>query len=182
MDNNQVSGDNAFSSLTRKGGVAWKLAFKKEARFEFYKQYFSGFSHEISFVHREFTPYAPLPSAGIFTDVNGEVSDHVTSAEVGLKLRYAWKEKFLEANYWRFSIGSKYPIVNFEYNKGLKNLWGSNYSYDKLKLTISGDLKIAPLGLLTITLFGGKYFGTLPYPLLEVHPGNEFYYYNPYAL
>ncbi|OJW82687.1 MAG: hypothetical protein BGO69_06865 [Bacteroidetes bacterium 46-16] len=181
VDNNQVSGDNAFSSLSRKPGVPWKLAYRKEGRFEFYKQYFSGFSHELNFVHREFTPYAPLPSAGIFKDEKGEATDHVTSAEVGIKLRYAYKEKFLEGNYYRVSIGSKYPIVNFEYSKGLKNIWNSNYDYDKLKLTISGDLKIPPLGLLTITAFAGKYFGTLPYPLLEVHPGNEYYYYNPYA-
>lgn len=181
LDNNQVAGDNPFSSIARKPNVPWKLAFRKEAHFEFYKQYFSGFSHEINFTHREYTPYAPLPSAGIFTGQHGEASDHVTSAEIGLKLRYAWKEKFLEGNYWRFSVGSKYPIVNLEYDKGLKNIGGSSYDYDKLRLTISGDLKIAPFGLLTLSVFGGKYFGKLPYPLLEIHPGNEFYYYNPYA-
>ena len=30
-------------------------------------------------------------------------------------------------------------------------------------------------------VFGGRTFGTLPYVLLDIHPGNELYYYNKYA-
>jgi hypothetical protein len=30
-------------------------------------------------------------------------------------------------------------------------------------------------------IYAGKIWGTLPFPILEVHPGNEIYYYNKYA-
>jgi hypothetical protein len=30
-------------------------------------------------------------------------------------------------------------------------------------------------------IYGGKTFGTLPYTLLDIAPGNEIYYYNKYA-
>lgn len=47
--------------------------------------------------------------------------------------------------------------------------------------SISDQVSIAPFGKLDYNFFGGKVFGTLPYVLLEVHPGNEVYYYNKYA-
>jgi hypothetical protein len=37
------------------------------------------------------------------------------------------------------------------------------------------------LGFLKVRLTGGKVFGTLPYPLLKLHEGNETYAYDPLA-
>ncbi len=176
-----VSNDNLFSNWFRKAGIPWKLAMVDEARLEWYKEYFSGFSHMFMFLHRDFDPYAPLPHAGIFTDGQGDPTDHIANSEVAVRLRFAYKERFLEGNYYRVSLGSKYPIVEARYGMGIKNFWNSGYEYQKVSLSISDEVKIAPLGSLYYNLFAGKYFGTLPYPLLEVHPGNEFLYYNKYA-
>ena len=41
--------------------------------------------------------------------------------------------------------------------------------------------KIPPLGSVYYNVFAGKTFGTLPYMFLDIHPGNELYYYNKYA-
>ena len=178
---NQIGADNIFGTLFRKSNVPWKLAFADDARFEFYKQYFSGFSHMLTFQHRSFSPYAPLPAAGIFKDQDGNSVDQVVSTEAGIRLRYAYKEKFLEGNYYRVSLGSDYPIVEARFSAGFKNLLASNYEYQKASLSISDVVKIAPLGSLYYNVFGGKTFGTLPYPLLDIAPGNEFHYYNRYA-
>jgi len=176
-----VSNDNIFSNLFRKPGIPWKLAMVDEARVEWFKEYFSGFSHMFMFLHREFDPYAPLPHGGIFKDAQGDPTDHIVNTEVAVRLRFAYKERFLEGNYYRVSLGSKYPIVEGRYGMGIKNFWNSGYWYRKVSLSVSDDVKIAPLGSLYYNIFAGKYFGTLPYALLEVHPGNEFYYYNKYA-
>lgn len=177
----QLGSDNIFSSLFRKPNVPWKLAFSDKQRFEFYKEYYSGFSDQLILQHRAFTPYAPLPAANIFTDDKGNPTSTVTNSEVGLHLRYAYKEKFLEGKYLRVSLGSRYPIFDLNAGVGLKNVWNSGYGYQKVRFTVSNTLKIAPFGSLYYNVFAGKYFGTLPYPLLEIHPGNEFYYYNQYA-
>ena len=178
---NQIGADNIFGSLFRKSNVPWKLAFVTDARAEFYKSYFSGFSHMLTFQHREYTPYAPLPMVGIFKDQEGHDVDKVVSTEAGVRLRFAYKEKFLEGNYYRVSLGSDYPIVEARFGYGIPNALGSNYQYQKASLSVSDRVKIAPLGSIYYNVFAGKTFGTLPYPLLEVHPGNEFHYYNIYA-
>jgi hypothetical protein len=100
---------------------------------------------------------------------------------VNVQFRYAFKEKFLEGNYYRFSLGSKYPIVEVRLAMGIKGILNSSYEYQKVSFTVSDNIKIAPLGSLYLNVFGGKYFGNLPYNLLESHPGNEFYSYNKYA-
>jgi hypothetical protein len=158
-----------------------KFMFTDDTRFEFYKEYYSGFSHMITLLRKNYDPYAPLPDLGIFNDENGNPLNNITQTEINVKLRYAYKERFINGNYFRTSLGSRYPIVELRYSKGLKGFLDGGYNYQKIRFNISSYLKIAPLGQLYVNLFAGKYFGTLPYPLLEIHPGNETYVYNKYA-
>lgn len=177
----QISDDNIFSRLARKPDIPYKLAMEDISRFEFYKEYFSGFSHMVYGQYRRFQPYAPLPSTGIFFNQDGLPENALFSNEAGVKLRYAWREKFLEGNYYRYSFGSRYPIVELTAGAGFRGILNSGYDYQRLVLTIHDEAKIASLGKLYYAVFGGKIFGTLPYPLLEVHRGNEYYYYNKTA-
>lgn len=177
----EVGTDNIFSLAIRKPNVPQKFMLIDEKRGEFYKEYFSGFSHHFSVAHKQFLPFAPLPTGSFFPH-NGTGLDPLTNMEVALKLRYAFREEFLEGNYYRFSLGSKYPIVELKYALGLKGIMKSNYNYHKAAFTVSDYVKLPPFGQLYYNFFGGKIFGSpLPYPLLEIHPGNEIYYYNKYA-
>jgi hypothetical protein len=175
-----ISGDNIFGTLFRKAGVPYKLAFVNLARGEYFKEFFSGFSYQLYVQHREFSPFAPLPQT-MFTDARGNPSDEVISSEAGVRLRFAYKEKFLDGKFRRLSLGSRYPIAEFTFGNGFKNVLNSGYDYQKVRFNVSNTLKIPPLGTLHYNVFAGKFFGTLPYPLLEVHPGNEYLVYNPYA-
>jgi hypothetical protein len=177
----QVGVDNIFSVLFRKPGVPWKLAFSDDQRLEWYKEYFNGFSHKLILQHRMFTPYSLLPSNNIFRDVNGNANTSVVSSDVGIELRYAYKEKYVEGQYLRLNIGSKYPVFDLVVTTGLKDILNSGYAYQKARFTVTERINIPPFGHLYYNLFAGKYFGTLPYPLLEIHPGNEYLYYNHYA-
>ncbi len=174
---NSVGPDNIFSGIIRKQDVPYKLALVHDARFDFFKEYYSGFSHMLSLKYRSFHPYAPLPSKGIFTDENGNERDEISSTEVGLKLRYAFRETFVESDYFRYSLGSDYPVVEVQAAAGLKGVLNSDYAYQKASISIFDYLDVAPLGTIYYNLFAGKTFGTVPYPLLDIAPGNEFYYY-----
>ncbi|WP_423736565.1 hypothetical protein [Chitinophaga caseinilytica] len=102
----------------------------EEKRAEFYKEYYSGFSHHFSVVHKQFMPYDPLPGSAVFRTAAAKRTPTRTW-KWPLKLRYAFREEFLEGNYYRFSLGSKYPIVELKYALGVKGIWKSNYSYHK---------------------------------------------------
>lgn len=177
----EAATDNFLSNIVHKQYLPFKFIFVKDLRIEHYKEYFNGFSHEVSLLRKESTPYEPLPSTTIFKDREGKSANYLVNTEVGLKLRFAYKERFLEGDYYRLSLGSKYPIVTLRFALGLKDVLNSGYAYQKLTLSVSDILRVPHLGTITYNLFAGKHFGTLPYPLLEVHPGNDFYYYSPYA-
>lgn len=173
--------DNVFSTIGRKPNVPWKLAYVDVKRIEYFKSNFQGLSTLISFENKLFTPYTPLPYKNIFYNHDGESVNSIRTSEIGVELRYAYKEKFVEGNYYRSSLGTKYPVVKLYTGFGIRNLFDADNNYQKIRLTIAHTQKIKRLGSLYYNIFAGKVFGTVPYPLLEVHPGNEFFYYDPHA-
>lgn len=164
--------NNIFSSIGRKANVPWKLAFVEKQRVEFFNSWHNGFSVQLSMERKAFSPYNPLPYESIF------LSNTVHSTEMGVDFRFAWKEEFVEGNYYRTSLGTKYPILRIYIGKGIPNLLGSQYNFTRLRFNINDEWKLPAMGSVYYNIFCGRTYGELPYPLLEIHPGNEFYYYN----
>jgi hypothetical protein len=100
---------------------------------------------------------------------------------MALKVRFAYLERFIQTDYNRYSIGTKYPIVEAMFSKGFKGLFNSAYNYTKYSLLIKDMMKISPYGTLYYRVYGGKINGAMPFTNLENHPGNDLFYYNPFA-
>ncbi len=175
----EISQDNIFALAIRKSGVPIKFLMIDEKKIEFYKESKSGIAVQLSGSHKIFEPLRNLPPKELFNSSlgNGDLS----SAEIGIKIRYAFLEKFLESTFNRISLGSPNPILELRYSKGLSGLFNSQFDYSKLSAGISHYKKIAPLGSIYYNVFAGKTFGILPYMLLDIAPGNEVYFYNKYA-
>jgi hypothetical protein len=174
----EISQDNIFALAIRKTGVPIKFIMIDEKRVEFYKQTKSGFSATLTGIHKGFEPLRNLPPVNAS---NGGKVDEVNTAEVSLRLRYAFLERFLESTFNRISLGSDYPIVELKYTKGLSGVFSSGFDYSRISAGVSHYKKIPPFGSIYYNVFAGKTFGTLPYMLLDIAPGNEIYYYNKYA-
>lgn len=175
----EISQDNIFALAIRKSGVPIKFMMMDDKRVEFFRDTRIGLSTLVGVAHKKFEPALNLPSKSLFT--NGSSDSSIRATEVTVRLRYAYLEKFLEGSFYRYSLGSEYPIVEFRYTAGLSNVLKSRYSYHKISGSISDYTDIPPLGTLYYNAFAGRTFGTLPYMLLDIAPGNELYYYNRYA-
>jgi hypothetical protein len=175
----EISQDNIFALAIRKSGVPIKFLLLDEKRVELFKEWSPGVSATITGIHKTFDPLLNLPPKSMFT--NGSKNDVLSTSEISLRLRYAYLEKFLENTFYRASLGSDYPIIEARYTKGISGVFKSSYDYSKLSGSISHYKKIAPFGNIYYNVFAGKTFGTLPYMLLDIAPGNEIYYYNKYA-
>ncbi len=174
-----TNSSNIFSNILRKRGIPFRLAFVEEMRAEWYREFYSGFSYKLIGAHRNFTPYLPLPA--VFTNGDGAATNTLTSTEAGVNLRMAYKERFIDGKFRRASLGSRFPIGDLQYTHGWKGDWGGGYAYDRVALTVTDKVRLGALGKGRYAVFAGQVFGTLPYPLLEILPGNDFYSYNPRA-
>ncbi|CAN5841762.1 DUF5686 and carboxypeptidase-like regulatory domain-containing protein [soil metagenome] len=171
----EVSQDNIFSIAIRKPNTTRKFVSAQQINFDAIHEWGKGFSTELFVAHRKFDPLLNLLPKDSFPVINGEA---LTSFEVALKLRFAYLEQFFEGDYFRYSLGTKYPIVELMITKGIPNVFKSAYDYTKLTASIKDKMKISPLGTLSYKIYAGQVFGTLPFAFLEVHPGNDLYYYS----
>ena len=174
----EVSQDNIFSLAVRKPNTTRKFINVKDFRFNAFTELGKGFSTEFFVSHRQYTPLLNLPPLSTFTVSQGKP---LTNFEVAVKLRFAYLERFLTTDYSRISIGTKYPVIEAMFSKGLAGVFNSAYNYTKYSILIKDMMKISPYGTLYYRVYGGKINGVLPFTNLENHPGNDLYYYNPFA-
>jgi hypothetical protein len=175
----EVSADNIFALAIRKQNVPVKFIKVDEKRFEYFNEHRFGLSELVAITHKKYTPLKNIPSKDSFPSTNGGTP--LASFEVSLRLRFAYLERFLENQFFRTSLGSPYPIGELYISRGVSGIFNSNYNYTKLSGSISDYIKIPPFGNMSFQVYAGKTFGTLPYVLLDIAPGNELYYYNKYA-
>src|SRR5690606_36941480 len=111
------------------------------------------------------------PLGDLSFPLSGNPTDKLTAIntnDVQLVLRWAPKEKFYYRNIYRTSIIEKYPVLSLQYNKGLEGFWSGQFAYDALRASVSKRWFMNPLGYGDMTITGGKIWGALPYPLLEM--------------
>ncbi len=102
----------------------------------------------------------------------------ITTGEFFVTLRWAPGEQFFENKVSRRNIVNKYPIITFQYSKGIEGLYGGEYNYDAFHLNISKRVFVSPFGFSDVRLDAGYLFGTLPFPLLIIPPANRSYFYS----
>lgn len=173
------TGNLANSVLSKR--VINRLTSVERIVTKYEQDFFRGFRAKVSLDWKEYTsigaiPYKRMNDAGELEDVK-----KITTFEVSAGIRYAPQEKFLAGKFDRVSLGTNLPIFTLDYTRGVKDVFRSNYNYHKLSLGIDHNPKIGVLGRIDYQIFAGKIWGQLPYPFLEVHPGNQSYYYRDRA-
>ncbi|MEA1899003.1 MAG: DUF5686 family protein, partial [Bacteroidota bacterium] len=88
-----------------------------------------------------------------------------TFSELGIKLRFAYKEKFMVSGRKKISLGTKFPILYANFNQGIDWMNG-DFTYSKYEIRISKKILSRSLGHSYIDLEGGIIEGKVPYSKL----------------
>ena len=178
---NALSTDNILASIFATSPNN-KLTMVREYRLAYEYEWFNGFSNTLTFRHRD---VAPLKGTffEVYPDGGSEAVflPFITTSEIELKTHFAYREMFFYDKFNRTSLGSDYPSINLIYSYGIPDFLSSDYEYHKLNVSIQQWFNILGIGYSKYIISWGKIWGVLPYNLLEVHPGNQSYVYDPYA-
>ena len=166
---------NSFSTLFS-AGPQNKLTMVDNLSLSFEKDWNINMRTYNAVEWKHFTPlgvsdYSRLDLNGDTVKING-----VTSFEIRNQIMYTKEESFISGQFDRVSLGSRKPIISLTHTWGIKGVIGSQYNFHRLDFVWDHRPKVGVFGKLHYTIYAGKIFGTVPYPFLEVHQGNETYY------
>lgn len=176
VDEEALSENYLFLAAQRWGTFRRGFYFD-EGRFNFQREIFRGFTQRIAARHMRFSPLFPF---GFYNEHDLETSASVptgssfATSELIVESRLARDEIFIQDDNDRLSLGTtRSPIITLRYTRGFKDIGGSDFDYEKLRLSIYKRIRFGPLGVGNVNLTGEYVFDALPYPLLTPHLGNE---------
>ncbi|MCX6206226.1 MAG: DUF5686 family protein [Bacteroidetes bacterium] len=174
-DDDDATTDNMFSQLIRRQHIRQKFLGTEAYKFGVSNVWANQISTEFSFNNSDYHTFGYLPSQ-VFFSRNGQ---SVINSELDLKIRFAPGEKEIQTHRRTIHMKSSNPVFEAKYGIAFPNIFLSEYSYQKVTLSIKQTIQIPRWGHIDYLIYGGKYFGdSIPFMLLEIHPGNEIYYYN----
>jgi len=177
----QFRPDNIIGTFLRRRTLR-TLSYINQASITYDHDWFQGFNHKLTIDWQQVFPTSTLPFPVL--DNNGVVSGYLpsyTKFEIRLETTLALGQRQLTGRTKRRTLRGKWPEIKFTYAIGIKGVLGSEYNYHLLRFNIKDIIRIKPLGYGEYVISAGKVFGQVPYPILEIHPGNDTYSYDRYA-
>ncbi len=175
---NGFSQDNVLASFFRTNPLT-NLTRVDHAEGYYEREWFPGLITRGTIVGRKFTPLGSNKYLYVKRDGAIGEREYINNTEARINIRFGWKEKFVGEGFSRLSIGTHYPVLQINYAKSLQNAFKGEYDYHKLVVNVSDRIRITPiLGYTDYVLEGGKIWGAVPYPIMQLHGGNETYLYD----
>lgn len=173
-----ITTDNIFGQLIRRQGIRQKFLGVEELKLAFTKEWKNKFSIQPFFTRTSYETFNPLPTTRSL--LNHASQKHIVNSELGVRLRYAPGERTFARHRKEIRLKSNMPVFEARTAWSIESLFGSNYQYLRVGANISQNARIPRWGKLNYMLYGGQIFSkeALPFMVLEIHPGNEIYYYN----
>lgn len=131
----------------------------------------------VLFIGGEWKQYNPLglanflranPSSGQLDTIS-----QITTTELKALIRWAKDEEYISGAFDRTSIRSKFPAISIQGIFGIKNIFGSEYNYQKIELNIEHKAQLGMFGRIHYGANIGAILGDVAYPLLHAIAGNQ---------
>lgn len=173
----ELDKDNLINSMFRKN-IPFARTHIKNIQLK-HEQYISpGWSAKAALAYKELTPifdfkYRPI-NPELDKPYDSVFSSMLPITEASFRIRYSRDEKFIVENYDKTSLPSFHPIFSLNYTYGFE-FKKAEFGFHKISASVEQRLPLPPKCMLYYKLETGKIFGTLPYILLNIPAGNEYY-------
>jgi hypothetical protein len=177
QSNNAFTSDNLLASIFRRNPLN-NMTRVEQYEVWYERDWFTGFNMRLALVNRNMYALNDTAYYNVLPDGAYNYLTSIQTSEVRANFRFAWDEKYVEGVFSRVSMGTRYPVVQVQYVAGLKGVFNSDFTYHRVSINVDDRIRINPIGYTNYILEAGKIFGTVPYPLMILHPGNETYVYD----
>ena len=167
--------------------VGWKwttvdqMSYMRDATLTYELETQSGFSMKAKARHRNDQPAGHLQywknNGGIpgeWDEKNTLVRD-ITTTEMGVTLRYAPGETYVNTKQRRVPVSLDAPIYTLSHTIGLKGVLGGEYNFNLTEASIRKRFWFGSWGKLDVTARAGAQWNTVPFPLLNLPMANLSY-------
>ena len=171
----ELDDDNLLTSMLRKNIPVTNI-FTRSVFIKHEQLVARDFTMKASADYKELSPvfnfaYHPISK---LTDlpIDSVYVNKLPVAEASVGFRYLKNERFTILNYDRIRLNTYNPVFTFDYTYGI-DVGKARFSFQKINAGIKHNLRLPSKSLFYYNIDVGKTFGTAPYLLLNVPPGNE---------
>ena len=167
--------------------VGWKwttvdqMSYIRDATLTYELETQTGFSVNAMLRHRNDQPAGNLQywrnngeTPGVLGENNTPVHD-ITTTEVGVTLRYAPGETFVNTKQRRVPVSLDAPVFSISHTAGFKGVLGGEYNFNLTEASARKRFWFGSWGKLDITARAGAQWNKVPFPLLNLPMANLSY-------
>ena len=167
--------------------VGWKwtkvdqMSYMRDATLSYELETNAGFSIQAMARHRNDQPAGQLQywknngeTPGQWDEKNTLVHD-ITTTELGVTLRYAPGETFVNTKQRRVPVSLDAPTFTLSHTAGFKGVLGGEYNFNLTEASIRKRFWLGSWGKLDVTARAGAQWNTVPFPLLNLPMANLSY-------
>ena len=162
---------NIINSLLARGGFA-KQSLMRYFLAEYDHEFSPSINTKLNIKH--FRIFSNLEVPLIRPD--GTLAESFSANQIHLNGRFSWDERVNRGFFEKTYIFTRYPIISVDLLAGIKGITQDDCSFYRGELTVDWRVPVGVLGYGNLHMNGGAILGTVPYPLLKLHEGNETYF------
>ncbi|MBL4592509.1 MAG: carboxypeptidase-like regulatory domain-containing protein, partial [Flavobacteriales bacterium] len=162
--------DNFLLSFRR--GTTDRMLFFDSYKIDYLREFHSGISYNVILENKEQRPLGSLE----FITPDLIENKHVGTDKDSVNFRFAPNEQYYQGKNFRVPIPNKYPKIELRFTQGLEGIINGENEYTRISSKLDKRFYLAQLGFTDFELEGGKIFGSVPYPLLNLPPANQSFF------
>lgn len=163
-----MSGRSIFNSVLAPGSFN-KQSMMVEYLAHYEHEFSPNFNTDFAVRHRQIFGNDAIP----LVRADGTVDKYLTANQLQWRGRFSWEERVNRGFFDKSYIFTRYPVITVDLAAGLKGLTPGDCSFYRGELTLDWRVPAGAFGFARLHLNGGGILGSVPYPLLKLHEGNE---------
>lgn len=173
------SPDNFFLSFQR--GTRDRMLMNNKAVFEYFLETKNHWSYQATYTHNNIQAIGTTQLAYTDPELGEKVRDGFTTSELGLTVRFAPNEQYIQGRTYRTQLFNKHPIFILRTAMGMKGVLGGDYAYQSASLNIIKRFYLSFLGNSRMDFEVGKIWGNgVPYFSMHLPRANQSYLYRSF--